>query len=50
VLHAAATGGEGSNARRLLTGLLWGFFATAAALRLLKTLTARRTPAAAREV
>jgi uncharacterized membrane protein len=50
VLHAAATGGAGSNARRLLTGLLWGFFATAAALRLLKTLTSRRTPASAREV
>ena len=49
VLHALATGGDGSNARRLLTGLLWGFFATAAALRLLKSLGARRAPSAARE-
>ena len=44
VLHAAATGGAGSNARRVLTGLLWGFFATAAALRLLKTAAAGTSP------
>ena len=51
VLHALSTGGGGNNGRRLLTGLLWGFFATAAALRLLKTLAARRAaPASAREV
>lgn len=50
VLHALATGGEGDNARRLLTGLIWGCFATAAALRLLTRLGARRTPSAAREV
>ena len=49
LLHALARGGDGSNARRLLTGLLWGSFATAAALRLLKALGARRAPAAARE-
>lgn len=47
VLHAVATGGDGSNARRLLTGLLWGFFFTAAALRLLRTLLARRGATAA---
>ena len=50
VLHALATGGEGDNARRVLTGLLWGCFATAAALRLLKAAAARRTPSTAREV
>jgi uncharacterized membrane protein len=47
VLHAAATGGAGDNARRLLTGVLWGVFATAAALRLLKPLAACRAPTAA---
>jgi uncharacterized membrane protein len=35
VLHAAATGGAGDNARRLATGLLFGSFGTCAALRLL---------------
>lgn len=50
VLHALATGGGGDNARRVLTGLLWGCFATAAALRLLTAAAARRAPSAAREV
>jgi uncharacterized membrane protein len=50
VLHALATGGEGDNARRVLTGLLWGCFATAAALQLLKRASARHTASAAREV
>ena len=35
VLHAVATGGDGHNARRLLTGLLWGFCGTSAALQIL---------------
>lgn len=34
VLQAILTRGEGDNARRLLTGALWGFCATAVALRL----------------
>ncbi|HEX8472680.1 MAG TPA: DUF2085 domain-containing protein [Pyrinomonadaceae bacterium] len=36
VLHAIATGGEGDNLRRLLTGVLWGIFGTGATLHLLK--------------
>lgn len=36
VLHAVLTGGDGDNARRFVTGALWGIFAAAAALRLLK--------------
>lgn len=35
VLHAVVTGGEGDNLRRLLTGLLWGFCGTSAALQIL---------------
>ena len=41
VLHAAVTDGDGDNARRLVTGLLWGFCGTAAALRLLRLLSLR---------
>ena len=40
VLYSALDGG--ANSRRLLTGLLWGFFASAAALDLLRRLAARR--------
>lgn len=41
VLHAILTHGDGDNARRFVTGLLWGFFATGAALRLLRFLALR---------
>jgi uncharacterized membrane protein len=41
VLYNVAVGGEGDNARRLLTGLLWGFCATSAALRLLRLASLR---------
>ncbi|MDT7689058.1 MAG: hypothetical protein QOE46_1817 [Acidobacteriota bacterium] len=36
VLHAVVTHGDGNNARRLLTGLLWGFCGTSATLQLLR--------------
>jgi len=36
VLHAILTHGDGNNARRLITGLLWGFCATSATLQLLR--------------
>jgi len=36
VLHAVVTGGEGDNARRLLTGALWGIFGTSLFLRFVK--------------
>lgn len=36
VLYNVVTGGEGDNARRLVTGLLWGFCATSAALQLVR--------------
>ena len=36
VLHAVATGGQGNNARRLLTGVLWGIFGTSLFLRFVK--------------
>ncbi len=36
VLYNVVTGGDGDNARRLVTGLLWGFCATAVALRLIR--------------
>jgi uncharacterized membrane protein len=39
VLYNVVTRGDGDNARRLLTGLLWGFCATAAALRLIRLLS-----------
>jgi len=41
VLHAVVTGGEGNNARRLATGALWGMFASALFLRLVKRAAAR---------
>jgi uncharacterized membrane protein len=41
VLYAVLTHGDGDNARRLVTGLLWGFCATSAALQLLRLLAAR---------
>ena len=41
VLYNVVTGGEGDNARRVLTGLLWGFCATSAALRLLRLASLR---------
>lgn len=36
VLHAVVTGGEGDNARRLLTGALWGIFGTSLFLRFVR--------------
>lgn len=41
VLHAVLTHGDGNNARRFITGLLWGFCATSAALQLLRLLAPR---------
>ncbi len=41
VLYNVVTGGDGDNARRLVTGLLWGFCATTAALRLIRFLSLR---------
>jgi uncharacterized membrane protein len=41
VLYSALAGGADS--RRLLTGTVWGFFAAAAALELLRRLAARRS-------
>lgn len=38
VLHAVVTGGDGDNARRFLTGVLWGIFGTAACLKMLAAL------------
>lgn len=38
VLHAVLTHGDGDNARRFITGLLWGFCATGALLRLFRLL------------
>ena len=35
VLHAVLTGGDGDNARRFVTGALWGLFGTGAALRII---------------
>ena len=32
VLHAIISGGDGDNARRLVTGILWGVFGTSALL------------------
>lgn len=42
VLYSSLAGG--ANPRRLATGLLFGFFASAAALELLRRLAARRAP------
>lgn len=36
VLHAIVTGGQGDNARRLLTGALWGIFGTSLFLRFVR--------------
>jgi uncharacterized membrane protein len=36
VLHAVLTGGQGDNARRLVTGVLWGIFGTVLFLRFSK--------------
>jgi uncharacterized membrane protein len=41
VLYAILSGGEGDNARRFITGTLWGIFGTSAALRLLAGLRER---------
>ena len=41
VLYNVATGGDGDNARRLLTGLLWGFCGTSVALRFIGFLAGR---------
>lgn len=48
VLHAVLTGGDGDNARRLMTGLLWGVFGTGAFLHLLGLARARLKTAEAR--
>jgi uncharacterized membrane protein len=42
VLQAVLTHGEGDNARRLLTGSLWGFFAASLALHFFTSVRARR--------
>jgi uncharacterized membrane protein len=44
VLSNVLTHGEGDNARRLLTGLLWGFCGTSAALQLLRLAALRLSP------
>lgn len=41
VFYNIATGGEGDNARRFVTGILWGVFGTSAALHLLAKLRGR---------
>jgi uncharacterized membrane protein len=41
VLQAVLTHGDGNNARRLVTGLLWGFCSGAATLQLLRLLSLR---------
>ncbi len=48
VLHAVLTGGDGDNARRLVTGLLWGLFGTSFLLHLCALLRARLKTAEAR--
>jgi uncharacterized membrane protein len=45
VLHAVVTHGDGDNARRFVTGLLWGFCATGAALQLFRLLALRLSQA-----
>ena len=52
VLQALLTHGEGDNARRLLTGALWGFFAASLALHLFTFIHSRagsRMPGASHE-
>jgi uncharacterized membrane protein len=44
VLHAVVTHGQGDNARRFATGLLWGFCATGAALEFFRLLARRLAP------
>jgi hypothetical protein len=44
VLHALVTGGQGDNARRLLTGVLWGIFGTSLFLRFVKRAAAWWSP------
>jgi len=44
VLHAVVSAAEGSNARRLLTGVLWGIFGTSLFLRFVKRVAARFSP------
>jgi|SRR5205823_14017195 len=41
VFYNVVTRGDGDNTRRLVTGLLWGFCATGAALQLLRLLSHR---------
>ena len=41
VFYNVITHGDGDNTRRFITGLLWGFCATSAALQLLRLLAAR---------
>ena len=41
VLHAVVTGGDGDNARRFMTGVLWGIFGTGAALHVLRFVVTR---------
>ncbi|MFL6230270.1 MAG: DUF2085 domain-containing protein [Pyrinomonadaceae bacterium] len=48
VLQAVLTHTEGDNARRFVTGTLWGFFATSLALHCFTLLRARRLSAEAR--
>ena len=48
VLYNVAAGGDGDNARRLLTGLLWGFCFTSVALQLVRVGAARLSPASPR--
>lgn len=48
VLQAVLTQGDGDNARRLLTGTLWGFFAASLALHLFTFINSRMIDANAR--
>jgi uncharacterized membrane protein len=48
VLQAIITHGDGDNARRLVTGTLWGFFAASCALHCFTLLRARRLRARTR--
>ena len=44
VLYAVISDGEGDNARRLLTGVLWGIFGTSLFLHLVKRVAGRLSP------
>jgi uncharacterized membrane protein len=48
VLYNVVTGGDGDNARRLVTGLLWGFCATTVALQLVRLVALALTRAGTR--